>query len=72
MSPSPEDPRTERILEGAFGALGDWLELVRRHEQERRVKLAALERARRDQVTRIVMAVLSAAILVAFHRLTGR
>jgi hypothetical protein len=71
MSP-PEVSRTERILESAFGALGDWLELVRRHDGERRERLAALERARRDHVTRLVMAVLSAAILVFFYLLPAR
>lgn len=67
---TPEDARVERIVETAFGGLADWLELVRLHENDRRQRLAAEARERRDHATRVVMTVLSAATLVALFLLT--
>jgi hypothetical protein len=58
-----DESRTEKIVESAFGALGDWLELVRQHENDRRARLAAEARGRRDVATRLVMGLLSAAVL---------
>ena len=64
--PPPVSPHVERILESALGALSDWLDLVRVHENERRVRQEARARARRDHATRVVMAVLSAIVIAAF------
>ena len=61
-----------RSLDQALGALSDWLELVRVHENDRRARLLAAERARRDQATWVVMAVLSAATIAFFFWLLVR
>ena len=66
MTSPPVSPQVERILESALGALSDWLELVRVHENERRARQEARARARRDHATRVVMAVLSAIVIAAF------
>lgn len=73
MTP-PQDPnqRLERTLESALGALTDWLELVRQHENERRAVLAAEALARRDHLTRVVMAVLSGITIGFFFWLNHR
>ena len=42
------------------------------HENDRRARLLAAERARRDQATRVVMAVLSAATIAFFFWLSAR
>jgi hypothetical protein len=61
-----DDGRVERILEGGLGAISDWLEAVRRQENERRRRIAAADRARRDQATVAVMALLVALTIGAF------
>jgi hypothetical protein len=69
MSSPPVSPHVERILESALGALSDWLELIRVHENEHRARQEARVRARRDHATRVVMAVLSAIVIAAFFSL---
>jgi hypothetical protein len=71
---SPQDPnqRLERVLESALGALSDWLELVRQHENERRAARALEARDRRDHLTRVVMMVLSGITIGAFFWLSHR
>ena len=64
--------RVERILESALGALSDWLELVRHHEDDRRARLRAEARARNEHATRVVMALLAAATLGFFVWLSRR
>ncbi len=59
------DARVERALEAGFGALGDWLDLVRAHEIHRRSEMVQQARRRRDHLTRVVMAVLSLAVIAA-------
>jgi hypothetical protein len=61
----------ERMLEAALGALSDWLELVRVHENDCRARLAEQARARREHATRVVMAVLAALAIGAFVALSG-
>jgi hypothetical protein len=70
----PDDgaQRVERVLESALGSLSDWLELVRLHENERRIRIAAEEQIRRDHHTTAAMAVLSAAVLAFFFWLNHR
>ena len=53
-------------LEHALGALGDWLELVRLHEQRRREVLGAHRKARRAQSAVVLTAVLCAALAAVF------
>jgi beta-lactamase regulating signal transducer with metallopeptidase domain len=65
--------RTERMLESSLGALSDWLELVRQHENERRARLAEVDRARRDGRTRaVMMALVALTIALAFWLAHGR
>jgi hypothetical protein len=66
MTPGDPSDRLERMLESSLGALTDWLELVRRHENERRARMIEDARAVRDHRTRVVMAVLSAAAIAFF------
>lgn len=61
-----DDGQSTRVLETAFGALTDWLEAVRVHENERRSRQAAAEIARRNQSTIAVMALLSAVTIAFF------
>jgi hypothetical protein len=53
-------------IERAFGALADWLELVRSHELRRRELEALARRARREQATRLLAAALAAVTVLAF------
>jgi hypothetical protein len=67
-----DSARVERILENALGALTDWLELVRGHENDRRARLAAEQRIRSDHRTTVVMAALSAATIALLFWLSRR
>jgi hypothetical protein len=69
---SPEDDRIERMLESGLGAVSDWLELVRAHENERRARLAAEARARKDHLAIIVMVILSTLTVGFFVWLNNR
>jgi hypothetical protein len=66
----PGGSRAERILERALGALSDWLELVRQHENDRRARLQAEARARSGHQARVVMTILGAATLALFFWLS--
>lgn len=52
-------------LEAGFGAMSDWLEMVRAHELRRREREAARRRARRAQAASVVAALLCGACAVA-------
>jgi len=58
--------RVDETLERVFGALGDWLELVRAHEVRRREVMARHRRLRRAQGAAVAAAALCAALVAVF------